>query len=311
MRAATTTSPVIAAVLAGAVLLTACESDVRARQGDDCRTEATPSTGTGTGPGSGTGTGGESGARVVATTGLGPVPEECRGRERTVEFEVTNAKPEPYTYTVVLAVVDISSGRELVREPVTVGSVQAGGTVRRTFDAAAVPEAVPNRTRAEIRTVRSVPADEVGSPPGGCPPSGVRIAADQGNAAMGLRDVGVTLTNCGTRPYALNGHPGLTPLDEDHRPLDGVRILPGGGDIALVTGFDAAPEPLTLKPGESATTALMWRNTHTGHGAAANAPYVRLVPKPGAPPVTLIPELDLGTTGKLGVGAWKRRQENR
>jgi hypothetical protein len=28
--------------------------------------------------------------------------------------------------------------------------------------------------------------------------------------------------------------------------------------------------------------------------------------KPGAAPVTVVPELDLGTTGKLGVGAWQK-----
>lgn len=32
--------------------------------------------------------------------------------------------------------------------------------------------------------------------------------------------------------------------------------------------------------------------------------------KPGAAPVTVIPELDLGTTGKLGVGPWKKDETN-
>lgn len=37
-----------------------------------------------------------------------------------------------------------------------------------------------------------------------------------------------------------------------------------------------------------------------------NAPYVEVTAKPGAKPVTVTPELDLGTTGRLGVGPWKK-----
>lgn len=40
-----------------------------------------------------------------------------------------------------------------------------------------------------------------------------------------------------------------------------------------------------------------------------NAPYARVWAKPGAAPVTVIPELDLGTTGRLGVGPWKKDEE--
>ncbi|MEU3600030.1 DUF4232 domain-containing protein [Streptomyces sp. NPDC006798] len=301
MRATTTTPPAVAAVLVATLALTGCGDDGTAvSRGDECRIAVSPR------PGAPVGDGAKDAVRIIETTGFAPAPERCADRELTAEFEVTNGKREPYTYTVTFSVTDASSGRAHSTGPVTVAAVQAGGTVRRTFTAPHVPSEVRASARVSVTEVRSVPTDEVGSPSGGCPPSGVRVTAGQGNAAMGLRVVGVTLTNCGTRPYTLDGHPGLTPLDEDHRPLDGVRILPGGGDIAQVTGFDAAPRPVTLAPGETATTDLMWRNTHTGYGEAASAPYVRLVPKPGAPPVTLIPELDLGTTGKLGVSAWQK-----
>lgn len=62
---------------------------------------------------------------------------------------------------------------------------------------------------------------------------------------------------------------------------------------------------MTLKPGERAYAVLVWRNT-TEAGTPVNAPYVRVWAKPGARPVTVTPELDLGTTGKLGVGPWKK-----
>ena len=40
-----------------------------------------------------------------------------------------------------------------------------------------------------------------------CPPEGVRFEVGEGDAAMGLRVLGITLVNCGTRDYRLNGYP--------------------------------------------------------------------------------------------------------
>ena len=62
---------------------------------------------------------------------------------------------------------------------------------------------------------------------------------------------------------------------------------------------------MTLKPGQSASAGLMWRNTVTD-GTSVHLPYVRVNAKAGAPTVMLTPELDLGTTGKLGVSPWKK-----
>ncbi|MEV3875123.1 DUF4232 domain-containing protein [Streptomyces sp. NPDC049906] len=300
MRPATTQLPLAVALVAISAL-TACDGGT-ASDGDDCRIAVSPSPGS-AGAGAPDAT---EGVRITSTTGFDPAPEHCARRERTAEFEVTNGQREPYTYTVSFSVTSVSSDVVRSTDQVTVEAVPAGRSVRRTFTAPPLPPEGRDAARVEIAEIRSVPSDEVGAPPGACPPSGVRVTADQGDTAMGLRVVGITLTNCGTRPYALDGHPGLTPLDEDHRPLHEVQVLPGGGDIAEVAGFDAPPRPVTLAPGESATTGLMWRNTHTGTGGATAAPYVRLLPKPGGRPVTLVPELDLGTTGKLGVSAWKK-----
>ncbi|MFE0421226.1 DUF4232 domain-containing protein [Streptomyces sp. NPDC058953] len=293
----------LAAVLAGVLLLTACGDDKappggasESKKADPCRNTA---------PAAGAADPAGHGVRITATTHFAPVPEYCDARTATAEFEISNNKREPYAYTVTFAVTE-PSGRSNAMTPVTVDSVPAGGTVRRTFTTYDVPPSARGKAQVKIAEVRSVPVDEVGAPPGGCPESGVRVTVDEGEAAMGLRVVGVTLTNCGTRPYALDGYPRPTLLDEKHRAVDGVRILRGGAGIATGTGLDDPPRPVDLKPGESARTSLIWRNTHTGFGEAVNAPYVRLVPKPGASPVTVIPELDLGTTGKLGVGAWRK-----
>jgi hypothetical protein len=132
------------------------------------------------------------------------------------------------------------------------------------------------------------------------------VYADKGDAAMGLRVVGLHLENCGTHTYDLDGYPQLRLFDEEHEPVEGVRILHGGDSIATGTGADGTPRPLTLKPGEGARAGLVWRNTTGMESAPVNAPYVRVVAKPGATAVTVTPELDLGTTGKLGVGPWQR-----
>ncbi|MFI5617918.1 DUF4232 domain-containing protein [Streptomyces sp. NPDC051567] len=84
-----------------------------------------------------------------------------------------------------------------------------------------------------------------------------------------------------------------------------MTVLRGSGGIATVTGFDVPPRPVTLNPGEAASAGLMWRNT-TGGGIPVNLPYVRVKARPDSPPVIVTPELDLDTTGQLGVSAWKK-----
>ncbi|MGA4838759.1 DUF4232 domain-containing protein [Streptomyces sp. G45] len=50
------------------------------------------------------------------------------------------------------------------------------------------------------------------------------------DAAMGLRAMGVWLTNCGQRPYRLDGYPAVRVLDADGAAV-AVRVLKGAGDI--------------------------------------------------------------------------------
>lgn len=219
-----------------------------------------------------------------------------------VAFEVAHEGTEAFTYTVSLTFAS-EAGAAMSGVEETVESVEPGRPVRRTVT-------MTDGERVSLSKVRSVPADEAPSTAGPCPASGVRLYADQGDAAMGLRVVGLHLENCGTEPYALDGYPELQILDEEHEVIEGVRILEGGDAIATGTGADAPPRPLTLAPGERARAGLVWRNT-TQFGEAVNAPYVRTWAKPGAAPVTVVPELDLGTTGKLGVGAWQKDGQER
>lgn len=254
------------------------------------------------------------GARVDGRPGVSVTAEGLPGASSpgaggrspcVVAYTVTNQEAEAFTYTIDFTLTD-DQGRAMSGVEETVVSVGAGRTVRRTLDHGYLPgdsALAPERVR--ITDVKRVPADEAPAPAGTCPASGLRIFADDGDAAMGLRVVGLHLENCGSRPHSLEGYPALQLLDDELAPVDGIRIVPGGEGVALLDGFDAPPRPVTLRPGESARAGLMWRNT-TEFGEAVTVPYVRVRERAGADPVIVAPGLDLGTTGRLGVSAWRK-----
>ncbi|MEV4506963.1 DUF4232 domain-containing protein [Streptomyces klenkii] len=240
-----------------------------------------------------------------------------RGARPCVTFEVTNREKEPFTYTVTFEFPSSSGvGTEMAEQ--TVPSVGPGRTARGTFTPGR-SESGARGTRTSgaqggppvrVAKVRSVPTAEEPSQGGACPPSGVHVYVDKGSAAMGLRAQGIRLSNCGTQPYRLNGYPEVRLLDAGHRSVDSVNILRGGSAISTGTGADGSPQPLVLKPGEQAYAILVWRNTVT-NGEPVNAPYARVRAQPGAPAVMVTPEFDLGTTGQLGVGPWKKDEDTR
>ncbi|GAB2718564.1 DUF4232 domain-containing protein [Streptomyces bullii] len=218
-------------------------------------------------------------------------------------FQITNRGAEANTYTITFSWTNDAGEAQATTEH-TVSAVQPGRTVRRTLGAVA-----PGASRVRILEVRTVPTDQSPAPAGPCPSSGVRVYADEeADAAMGLRALSVRLENCGTRPYEVDGYPRLELLGEDHEPVTGVQVRHGGEGVASGTGADGAPRPVSLRPGERAHATLVWRNT-VRHGEPVHAPYARVWAKPGAEPVLVTPELDLGTTGRLGVGPWKKEEE--
>ncbi|KQX54724.1 MULTISPECIES: DUF4232 domain-containing protein [unclassified Streptomyces] len=227
-------------------------------------------------------------------------------------YSLTSEETEPFTYVVALTFLS-ESGQGIADVEDTV-QLAPGRTVRRTVTAAGrLPEgglpggAAGNTGRVRITKVRSFPTAETPVEGGTCPPTGVRVYADDGDAAMGLRVVGLHLENCGTRPYPLHGYPRVEIRDEDHDPVEGVAVLRGGDAVATGTGADGPALSMVLAPGESAHAGLVWRNTVDGFSAdPVNAPYARVWARSGAAPVTVIPEFDIGTTGKLAVGPWKK-----
>ncbi|WP_030741643.1 DUF4232 domain-containing protein [Streptomyces sp. NRRL S-31] len=219
-------------------------------------------------------------------------------------YEVTNDGTGPLTYTILFDFTT-DAGEVMANRSETVRSVGPGATARGTVRLGRLAPGASPVTRVEVARVTKVPAAEAPPASGECPPSGLRLTADDGDAAMGLRVVGLHLENCGTRAHRLDGYPLLELLGEDLAPVEGVRIVHGSGGISTGTGFDEPARPLVLEPGESALSGLMWRNT-TGSGTAVDVPHVRVRAERGADPVTVTPHLDLGTTGRLAVRAWTR-----
>ncbi|WP_405532456.1 DUF4232 domain-containing protein [Streptomyces avidinii] len=140
-----------------------------------------------------------------------------------------------------------------------------------------------------------------------CPEGGVRLAEGEGNAAMGLRVTDFLLVNCGSAAYVLEGYPEIRLLDGEDRPLQ-VDIGHGtNGVTSPGADGDEPPRRVTLQPGQAARTGLLWRNLVTDSTVpAAEGQVLELVPKPGAPRLTLrlSAPVDLGNTGKLGLSAW-------
>ncbi|MFE7273992.1 DUF4232 domain-containing protein [Streptomyces sp. NPDC057623] len=250
---------------------------------------------------------GEKGVKVTGLYAWGA--ETGCAADYSAEFEITNNGRKTATYTVTFGFLSASGGAVDNVEQ-TVAAVGPGRTVKGAVAMAETTVSAPEVSGIEVVKVRVVPADEAPSASGPCPESGVRVYADEGDAAMGLRVVGLHLINCGAKNYELNGYPELELLDEDHATVDGVRILQGTDRISTATGGGGSPQPVVLRPGEAAQSTLAWRNT-TGFGAPVNVPYVRVRAKAGAGPVMVEPELDLGTTAQLGVGPWKRDETTR
>ncbi|WP_431676399.1 DUF4232 domain-containing protein [Kitasatospora sp. KL5] len=317
VRRSRTASPVLLA--AGALVLTACGSQAATGSQAPAPPGGTSACGVPT----------DRSASASAPVG-DPAERELNGVRITgsgplcTEFEVTNRGSEPFTYTVTFTHLS-QAGQAMSVSRQTVPDVAPGRTVAGTVAAGGPSSALPEQHmvgvvptgagasasagggRVRITRVRSVPSKEASAEPGVCPPSGTRVYADEGDAAMGLRVLGLHLENCGAGTVELNGYPELQVVDEEHRPVGSVRILHGGSAISTGTGADEPPRPVTLGPGERAYAGLVWRNTvEAGTADPVNAPYLRVRAKAGADPVMVIPELDLGTTGRLGVGAWKQ-----
>ncbi len=122
---------------------------------------------------------------------------------------------------------------------------------------------------------------------------------------MGLRVMTLEMTNCGAAPYEVNGRPVVLVLNKDNQ-VEPVAVFQGTGGITTDPAIDAAPQPLTLAPGEKARATLVWRLL-VQDGQSVTGTSLKVAPLPGEPDQLVSPvHLDVGTTGKLGVGPWSK-----
>lgn len=136
----------------------------------------------------------------------------------------------------------------------------------------------------------------------------MRLVEGDGGAAMGLRAESVQLVNCSAQPYALEGYPELRLLDKQGAP---VEVTVAHGSAGITTGapnVDAPPARMLLPPGEAASMPMVWRNLVTESDVVATEAWsLDVTPRPGAPRLVLrlTRPVDLGNTGKLGIGPWQ------
>ncbi|REE95845.1 uncharacterized protein DUF4232 [Thermomonospora umbrina] len=142
-----------------------------------------------------------------------------------------------------------------------------------------------------------------------CPEPGVMIRQGTVEAAMGLRVMGLEMVNCGDRAYTVHGYPDLRVLDAENRPIN-VRVSRGSAEISRIETFEAPPEQVELRPGETARAMIVWRNTVTdGTVPAARGARLDIAPVAGTARQTVALDeggIDLGTTGRLGTSPWLR-----
>ncbi|MFI0737488.1 DUF4232 domain-containing protein [Streptomyces sp. NPDC021100] len=153
------------------------------------------------------------------------------------------------------------------------------------------------------RTTPAVPGPSAAA----CPHDGLRVTAEPVDGAMGLRSMGVRLDNCGTVPRTVEGHPRLRVLGEKGETLD-VAVHDDLTAVAHSGVPDTPARPVTLRPGAAAVAVVLWRNTYDDtRRPPLLGRHLEVTPGPGVRAQTVAPEggLDLGSTGKLAVGAWK------
>jgi hypothetical protein len=138
-----------------------------------------------------------------------------------------------------------------------------------------------------------------------CLAPGVEISVGEGDGAMGLRAVPIELRNCGSEPYVANGFPVLDVLDADRHVLK-VAVLHGTEHISLMEKYPGTPKRIVVAPGQTVTSALVWRNLTTVGETVQNGEYLSVSPAAGQPRHLLALHVDLGNTGRVALSPWTR-----
>ncbi|MGW9305996.1 DUF4232 domain-containing protein [Streptomyces cyaneofuscatus] len=138
------------------------------------------------------------------------------------------------------------------------------------------------------------------TPTGTCPVSGAVVTMGEVQALLMSRAVVLTLTNCGSKPYRVDGYPSVQALGEDGERLP-VKVNPAGSKF----GRDQGPEALTLKPGATVKSMLAWVSTQEG-GELVMADALELAAAPDAGArVYPLEGHDIRYMDELNITAWR------
>ncbi|WP_415956474.1 DUF4232 domain-containing protein [Streptomyces sp. 021-4] len=138
------------------------------------------------------------------------------------------------------------------------------------------------------------------TPTGTCPASGAVVTMGEVQALLMSRAVVLTLTNCGSKPYRVDGYPSVQALGEDGERLP-VKVNPAGSKF----GRDQGPEALTLKPGATVKSMLAWVSTQEG-GELVMADALELAAAPDAGAgVYPLEGHDIRYMDELNITAWR------
>ncbi|MFF2703018.1 DUF4232 domain-containing protein [Streptomyces cyaneofuscatus] len=133
-----------------------------------------------------------------------------------------------------------------------------------------------------------------------CPASGAVVTMGEVQSVMMSRAAVLTLTNCGSKPYRVDGYPSVQALGEDGERLP-VKVNPAGS----VFGQDKGPEPRTLKPGATVQSMLAWVSTQEG-GELVMADALELAAAPDAGArVQPLEGHDIRYMDELNITAWR------
>ncbi|MCP3803031.1 DUF4232 domain-containing protein [Allokutzneria sp. A3M-2-11 16] len=136
-------------------------------------------------------------------------------------------------------------------------------------------------------------------PPPPVPDPCLKVTTGIVDAALGFRQMGLELANCGGKPFEVNGYPAIKFFDAEGNLLD------------LTVGHSATDDPgakpLTIRPAERLVAHLSWRNTVTDIDRVPyTATALEIAPLEGMPGQKVDPKtkLDLGNTSRVDVTAW-------
>ncbi|MFC9032299.1 DUF4232 domain-containing protein [Streptomyces arboris] len=133
-----------------------------------------------------------------------------------------------------------------------------------------------------------------------CPASGAVVTMGEVQALLMSRAVVLTLTNCGSKPYRVDGYPSVQALGEDGERLP-VKVNPAGSKF----GRDQGPKALTLKPGATVKSMLAWVSTQEG-GELVMADALELAAAPDAGArVYPLEGHDIRYMDELNITAWR------